>query len=79
VGPLAATVLYRALLNDILGRGRSPAYGHGARYLAKLQDLSEQAPADSRIDNHATYVTCLRKVHGRKSSFWSLVEGKTRR
>jgi hypothetical protein len=25
--PLAATILYRALLDDILNRARSPAYG----------------------------------------------------
>lgn len=34
--PVAATVLYRALIDDILARDRSPAYGHAARYLAKL-------------------------------------------
>jgi hypothetical protein len=38
--PLAATILYRTLLNDILDRLRSPAYGHAARYLAKLEVLA---------------------------------------
>lgn len=40
--PLAATILYRALINDILVRAKSPAYGHGARYLAKLSVLAEE-------------------------------------
>uniref|UniRef100_UPI0040474444 DUF6880 family protein n=1 Tax=Yoonia sp. TaxID=2212373 RepID=UPI0040474444 len=34
--PLAATILYRALLDDILDRARSKAYSHGAKYLGKL-------------------------------------------
>src|ERR671910_1141445 len=38
--PAAATVLYRALIDDILARARSPAYGHAARYLAKLEAMS---------------------------------------
>jgi len=75
--PLAATVLYRALLNDILARGKSPAYGHGARYLAKLGDLAALIPADAVADleDHTAYCQGLKKTHGRKSGFWSLVEG----
>jgi hypothetical protein len=38
--PAAATVLYRALIDQILDRAHSPAYGHAARYLAKLDTLS---------------------------------------
>ncbi|MGH7248616.1 MAG: DUF6880 family protein, partial [Pseudomonadota bacterium] len=38
--PAAATILYRALLDDILDRARSPAYGHAARYLEKLDALA---------------------------------------
>jgi len=78
--PLAATVLYRALLNDILGRGKSPAYGHGARYLAKLGELAERVPSDdSDLEDHVAYCLGLKKAHGRKSGFWTLVDGGTRR
>jgi hypothetical protein len=73
--PLAATILIRALLNDILGRAKSQAYGHGARYLATLTALAGRMPDDSRIDNHATYLLRLRKDHGRKTGFWSRVIG----
>ncbi|WP_371931843.1 DUF6880 family protein [Mameliella sp. MMSF_3510] len=41
--PLAATILFRALLDDILARARSKAYGHGATYLGKLALLAEDA------------------------------------
>lgn len=39
----AATILYRALLDDILKAARSKAYGHGAKYLGKLALLAEAA------------------------------------
>lgn len=72
--PLAATVLYRALLNDILTRGKSQAYGHGARYLARLADLARGVREDSRLENHATYLAGIQKAHGRKTGFWSQVK-----
>lgn len=73
--PLAATILYRALLDEILASSRSAAYGHGARYLKKLDDLSGKFE-DGRnlvIDTPATYRTQLLKSHGRKAGFWALV------
>lgn len=77
--PLAATVLYRALLNDILGRAKSPAYGHGARHLARLELLAPGIVEWDGLDDHATYVSGIRKAHGRKAAFWTAVEGKGRR
>ncbi len=38
--PVAATVLYRALIDDILAKGRSQAYGHAARYFSKTTLLA---------------------------------------
>ena len=73
--PLAASLLYRALLDDILGRARSPAYGHGARQLAKLDALARQLEPGELVPDHATYRAALRKAHGRKSGFWSLIDG----
>lgn len=77
--PLAASVLYRALLDDILVRGKAQAYGHGARYLAKLESLSAEIADWTGIDNHPAYALGLRKAHGRKFGFWSLTEAKPRR
>lgn len=73
--PVAATVLYRALLDDILARARSPAYGHGARYLAKLDDLEPEGLAGAGLVDHESYRDSLRRAHGRKAGFWSIVDG----
>lgn len=73
--PLAASVLYRALIDDILERGRSPAYGHGARHLTRLADLARDIAPGDLTPSHEAYVAALRKAHGRKSGFWSQVEG----
>ena len=73
--PLAATVLYRALLDDILDRARSKAYSHGAKYLAKLTLLATAADPSrpSGVVDHTTYLARLKKNHPRKSGFWSRV------
>jgi hypothetical protein len=72
--PAAATILYRTLLDDILDRARSPAYGHAARYLQKLDALAGHEVAAVSIDPHSNYRAGLAKKHGRKSGFWSLVK-----
>ncbi|QUS36372.1 hypothetical protein GR316_08880 [Falsirhodobacter algicola] len=78
---VAATILYRALLDDILARARSKAYAHGAKYLAKLTLLSTDADAGhpSTMDDHATYLTGLKQAHARKTAFWTLVGSGTER
>lgn len=76
--PLAATVLYRALLADILGRGKSQAYRHGVRYLAKLAELAERLPPGaSDLPDHDAYCADIKKAHGRKSGFWALVDSRS--
>jgi hypothetical protein len=71
--PAAAAVLYRALVDDILTRARSPAYGHAARYLARLDALADQMGSTPGLPDHETYRATLKAVHGRKMAFWSLV------
>lgn len=73
--PLAATILYRALLDRILDRARSKAYGHGAKYLGKLTLLAQEADAmrPGTMTDHATYLAKLKKTHPRKSGFWARV------
>jgi hypothetical protein len=73
---LAASILYRALLNDILARARAKAYGHAARHLAKLNRLSNRISSEvlpAGMDDHQAYCDALRKNHGRKTAFWSRV------
>ena len=76
--PEAATILYRALLNDILSRARSVAYGHGARYLARLEELAAASDAGSVLNmaTHAAFKADLVKAHGRKTGFWAQVRAK---
>ncbi|WP_156386845.1 DUF6880 family protein [Aureimonas sp. Leaf454] len=72
--PLAATILFRSLLLDILKRARSNAYGHAARYLEQLNALAPRVAADDLkaacLDVHADFRSKLTKSHGRKSAFW---------
>ena len=60
---------YRALLGDILDQARSPAYGHGARYLAKLDAMGPQVDDAAGIETHERYREALTKKHGRKRVF----------
>ncbi len=68
-------MLYRALLDDILARARSPAYGHGAHYLARLAALAPDGLGGLGMPDHDAYHANLRKVHGRKAAFWGFVDG----
>lgn len=76
--PVAATILYRKLLDSILARARSKAYGHAARYLATLGAIAKAAEADpdrpGSLAPHEDYVAQIRSKHARKSSFWAKVE-----
>jgi len=74
--PAAATVLYRALLDNILARAKSQAYGYGARYLARLAVLGANVPDNGIVETHDSYCTRIKQKHGRKTGFWSQVEGK---
>lgn len=73
--PLAATILYRSLLDNILDRARSKAYGHGAKYLGKLAVLARETDAmrPGTMTDHATYLATLKETHPRKSGFWARV------
>lgn len=71
---LAATVIWRALLDDLLESGRSRAYGHGARYLKRLRAISTINDDWKDFAEHAAYEHRLAGQHGRKSSFWRRVD-----
>jgi hypothetical protein len=73
--PAAATILYRALLSDILSRAKSAAYAHGAQYLARLNDLATASDASGipNLSKHDTFKAEIAKAHGRKAGFWARV------
>jgi hypothetical protein len=72
--PLTASLLYRALLDSILRRAQTRTYGHGARYLRKLDLLAKTISDWRNFKPHSDYVEQLRKRHGRKTSFWKRYE-----
>ncbi|MDH5298684.1 MAG: hypothetical protein OEV91_06655 [Desulfobulbaceae bacterium] len=67
---LAASMLYRALLDSILRRAHTKTYPHGVRYLKKLDALAPAIGNWQRFGRHEIYKTELKLAHGRKSSFW---------
>lgn len=76
--PLAATVLYRVLINDILRRGIGVAYPYAALYLVELERLLPHLPEDARLKHHDDFMDDLRRIHPKKYSFWSAVPGGLR-
>lgn len=67
---LAASILYRALLESILRRAQSKYYHHGVRYLKKLDKLSPLVTDWGDCISHQDYFQDLSEKHKRKSSFW---------
>ncbi|MBF0587441.1 hypothetical protein INT08_11025 [Prosthecochloris sp. N3] len=68
---LAATLIYRALLDSILRRARSTIYSHGVRYLKKLDTLAPLINQWQDVEPHTAYKEQLHTKHKRKISFWS--------
>lgn len=71
--PLAATVVYRALLESILRKARSKAYYYGAQYLVVLGDLAAEVADWRGIKSHEPWAEALGRTHSRKSAFWAAV------
>jgi len=69
--PLTASLLYRALLDSILRRGQTKTYGHGARYLRKLDLLAKTVSNWKEMKPHAEYTAQIKQIHRRKTSFWA--------
>lgn len=71
--PLAATLLLRAMIEFSLANSRSSRYKHAARHLLDCAGLSKGIEDFGPFEPHAAYEARLRREHGRKQSFWSLV------
>jgi hypothetical protein len=71
--PLAASIVYRALVDSILERAQPKAYPHAARYLRRLGQLAAKIRAWSPVAPHDSYLQALRARHGRKRAFWAQV------
>ena len=72
------TVVYRALLKGILDRAYARAYGHAARYWARLGEIADSGINLLHLPSHEDFVTEIRARHGRKAAFWAYVNGTRR-
>jgi hypothetical protein len=70
---LAAVLVLRAMIDFALNQNRSSRYKHAARHLLSCASLSAGVEAFGGLEAHDAYVARLRREHGRKSSFWSLL------
>ncbi|HTO34079.1 MAG TPA: hypothetical protein VL202_23335 [Pararhizobium sp.] len=71
--PAAATALYRALLERIVGRGLLEFYGTGADYLVRLAALAARPGGNDGLMPHEDYVADLKRKHARRYGFWDKV------
>lgn len=70
--PRAATLLYRAMIDDMLLHARSGRYRHGVRHLHACARLSADPGCDGAAEDHAAYLARLRTAHGRETASWGL-------
>lgn len=68
--PLAATVVWRAFLNNILEEGRTKDYRIGGKLLGELERLTPAIDNYRGLPTHAEYEADLRTRHRMKTSFW---------
>ena len=69
--PLAATLLWRAMINFALIEGRASRYGHAACHLNDCGAVATQDDTFDAFPSHDRFVDELRVRHERKSSFWA--------
>ncbi|MBN2440691.1 MAG: hypothetical protein JXJ04_05080 [Spirochaetales bacterium] len=72
---LIETLIYRALLSDILNRAYAKAYKYAASYYRKLINLDKKIETyPEAMENHDVFLEQIREKHFRKHSFWKRVE-----
>jgi hypothetical protein len=60
------------MIDFTLDSGRSSRYKHAARHLAECGALSPHITNFRDAGSHDTYITELKRRHGKKHGFWSL-------
>lgn len=73
--PLAATLLWRAMVDYTLEYALSSRYGHAVEHLADCAALADDIEDFGDIPRHDAYVNALQYRHTRKSAFWAKVHG----
>lgn len=72
--PLAATLILRAMIDFTLGKAKSTRYRYAARDLKKCSRLTLDIRDFQTHETHDDYMQRLRRDHGRKRSFWNLID-----
>ncbi len=70
----AETAVYRALLTGILDRVLARAYGHAARYWARLREIADTGVDLSPLGLHTDFEAMIKSHHPRKTAFWARVK-----
>lgn len=73
--PLAAVLLWRAMIDYALNEGKSSRYGHAADHLADCTALVNSIADYETFPAHDDYIATLQKAHDRKTSFWARLNG----
>ncbi|MEP1201636.1 DUF6880 family protein [Tateyamaria sp.] len=71
--PLAAVLLWRAMIDYSLNEGRSTRYGHAADHLMDCASVDDEIGDYGAFAPHLSYLADLHSRHERKTSFWQKV------
>lgn len=70
--PLAATLLWRSMVEDALTHTRSGRYAHVARHVQDCTGVAPRIADFGRFEPHDAWVARLRREHARKWKFWRM-------
>jgi hypothetical protein len=76
--PAAATLLHRALAEDVLRRASSRQYQYAVRDVKACAGLATLLPDEASLEPHEAFMARLRREHPRKTGFWSLLDPNAR-
>lgn len=71
--PLAATLLWRAMIDFALSERRTSRYRYAAEHLKDCAVVAENITSFEPFASHHDYLEALKNDHERKSSFWAEV------
>lgn len=72
--PLAAVLLRRRLIDFTLQKARSTRYRHAVRHVREIESQQSDIADYGRHKDHVDFMMRLKREHGRKPAFWSLLE-----
>lgn len=71
--PLAAVILWRAMIDAALGQNQAARYSHAAECLTDCASVDGDISDYGSLLSHDAYLDMLRTQHGHKASFWKKV------